>query len=132
LVLSWNVTRKCNLKCAHCYINATTEELQGELTTEEAKRLMDQIAEVSRPLLILSGGEPLLRRDIYELIRYGTNKGFRMGLGSNGSLIDETVARKLKDAGVKTVSISLDSCDPKKHDEFRGVKGKHHGHSTKP
>jgi radical SAM protein with 4Fe4S-binding SPASM domain len=123
LVLSWNVTRKCNLKCAHCYINASKEELRGELTTEEAKRLMDQIAEVSRPLLILSGGEPLLRRDIYELIRYGTNKGFRMGLGSNGSLIDETVARKLKDAGVKTVSISLDSCDPKKHDEFRGVKG---------
>jgi len=123
LVLSWNVTRKCNLKCSHCYINATKEELQGELTTEEAKRLMDQIAEVSRPLLILSGGEPLLRRDIYELIQYGTNKGFRMGLGSNGSLIDETVAKKLKDAGVKTVSISLDSCDPEKHDEFRGVKG---------
>jgi radical SAM protein with 4Fe4S-binding SPASM domain len=123
LVLSWNVTRKCNLKCSHCYINAAKEELKDELTTEEAKNLMDQISHVSRPLLILSGGEPLLRQDIYELIRYGTGKGFRMGLGSNGSLIDGTVARNLKDAGVKTVSISLDSSIAEKHDEFRGVKG---------
>ena len=123
LVLSWNVTRKCNLKCSHCYINAAKEELHNELTTEEGKRLMDQISEVSRPLLILSGGEPLLRNDIYELIQYGTTKGFRMGLGSNGSLLDDTVARKLADAGVKTVSISLDSRIPEKHDDFRGVTG---------
>ena len=123
LVVSWNVTRKCNLKCSHCYINATKEELKGELTTKEAKQLMDQIAEVSRPLLILSGGEPMLRQDIYELIRYGASKGFRMGLGSNGSLIDDEAAKKLKDAGIKTVSISLDSSIPEKHDEFRGVEG---------
>jgi radical SAM protein with 4Fe4S-binding SPASM domain len=122
LVLSWNVTRKCNLKCSHCYINAAKEELRDELTTAEGKRLMDQISEVSRPLLILSGGEPLLRPDIYELIRYGTGKGFRMGLGSNGSLLDRAVAEKLKEAGVKTVSISLDSSVPEKHDDFRGVK----------
>jgi radical SAM protein with 4Fe4S-binding SPASM domain len=123
LVVSWNVTRKCNLKCSHCYINAAKDELQGELNTEEAKRLIDQITDVSRPLLILSGGEPLLRSDIYELIRYGTDKGLRMGLGSNGSLIDEAVAKNLKNAGVKTVSISLDSCTPERHDDFRGVKG---------
>ncbi len=123
LVVSWNVTRKCNLKCSHCYINAAQEELNGELSTEEAKRLIDQICEVSRPLLILSGGEPLLRKDIFELIRYGTEKGLRMGLGSNGSLLDGTAAKKLKDAGVKTASISLDSCNPTRHDEFRGVTG---------
>jgi radical SAM protein with 4Fe4S-binding SPASM domain len=123
LIVSWNVTRKCNLKCSHCYINAAKDELQGELNTEEAKRLIDQITEVSRPLLILSGGEPLLRSDIYELVRYGTDKGLRMGLGSNGSLLDEFVAKNLKNAGVKTVSISLDSQDPEGHDEFRGVKG---------
>jgi len=123
LVMSWNVTRKCNLKCSHCYINAAKDELRDELTTEEAKRLIDQISDVSRPLLILSGGEPLLRGDIYELIQYGTSKGLRMGLGSNGSLIDDTVARNLKEAGVKTVSISLDSNIPEKHDEFRGVEG---------
>ncbi|HEX9261896.1 MAG TPA: radical SAM protein, partial [Candidatus Bathyarchaeia archaeon] len=121
LVVSWNVTRKCNLKCSHCYINATKEEFRGELTTEEAKRLMNQLSEVSKPLLILSGGEPMLREDIYELIRYGANKGFRMGLGSNGTLINGTVAKKLKNAGLKTVSISLDSSIPEKHDQFRGL-----------
>jgi radical SAM protein with 4Fe4S-binding SPASM domain len=123
LVLSWNVTRKCNLKCPHCYINATKQELKNELTTEEGKRLMDQIAEVSRPLLVLSGGEPLLRADIFELVRYGAGKGFKMGLGSNGSLIDGEVAKKLKEAGITTVSVSLDSSVPEKHDAFRSVKG---------
>jgi radical SAM protein with 4Fe4S-binding SPASM domain len=123
LVMSWNVTRKCNLKCSHCYINAAKEELRDELTTAEGKNLMDQISEVSRPLLVLSGGEPLLRPDIYELIRYGAGKGFRMGLGSNGSLLDDTAAKKLAEAGVRTVSISLDSSVPEKHDEFRGVQG---------
>jgi radical SAM protein with 4Fe4S-binding SPASM domain len=123
LVLSWNVTRKCNLKCPHCYINATTQQLENELTTDEAKKLIDQICEVSRPLLILSGGEPLLRKDIYELVRYGVAKGLKMGLGSNGSLIDATAAKRLKEAGIETVSISLDSHIPEQHDEFRGVKG---------
>ena len=123
LVVSWNLTRKCNLKCSHCYINASSNELKGELNTEESKQLIDQIAEVSRPLLILSGGEPLLRKDVYEIIRYGTQKGLRMGLGSNGGLIDAKAARNLKEAGVKTVSISLDSNVPAQHDDFRGVTG---------
>jgi len=123
LVVSWNVTRECNLKCPHCYINATTQKLKNELTTEEAKALIDQICEVSRPLLILSGGEPLLRQDVYELIRYGAAKGLKMGLGSNGSLIDATAAKRLKDAGIETVSISLDSHIPEQHDAFRGVRG---------
>ena len=123
LVVSWNLTRKCNLKCPHCYINATTQELKNELTTEEAKNLIDQICEVSRPLLILSGGEPLLRPDVYELVRYGASKGLKMGLGSNGSLIDATAAKRLKEAGIETVSISLDSHIPEQHDEFRGVPG---------
>jgi radical SAM protein with 4Fe4S-binding SPASM domain len=123
LVVSWNLTRKCNLKCPHCYINATTQQLKNELTTEESKRLIDQICEVSRPLLILSGGEPLLRKDVYELVRYGAEKGLKMGLGSNGSLIDDAAAKKLKEAGIETVSISLDSHIPEQHDEFRGVVG---------
>jgi radical SAM protein with 4Fe4S-binding SPASM domain len=123
LVVSWNLTRKCNLKCPHCYINATTQELENELSTEESKNLIDQICEVSRPLLILSGGEPLLRQDVFELVRYGASKGLKMGLGSNGSLIDATAAKRLKDAGIETVSISLDSPIPEQHDEFRGVRG---------
>jgi radical SAM protein with 4Fe4S-binding SPASM domain len=123
LVLSWNVTRKCNLKCPHCYINATNKGSIHELTTDEAKNLIDQICEVSKPLLILSGGEPLLRKDVYELVRYGVAKGLKMGLGSNGSLIDDAAAKKLKESGIETVSISLDSHIPEQHDEFRGVKG---------
>ena len=98
--MSWNITRKCNLKCSHCYINATTKELKNELTTYEAKNLIDQISEVSRPLLILSGGEPLLRSDVFELIKYGVSKGLKMGLGSNGSLIDSDTAHKLKQTGI--------------------------------
>jgi radical SAM protein with 4Fe4S-binding SPASM domain len=123
LIMSWNVTRECNMKCSHCYINATDKKLTNELTTKEGKQLMDQIYEVSRPLLVLSGGEPLLRPDIFELIEYGSAKGLKMGLGSSGYLIDDAVARKLKKAGIATVSISLDSNIPAQHDEFRGVEG---------
>ncbi|MBT8172037.1 radical SAM protein [Candidatus Bathyarchaeota archaeon] len=123
LVISWNMTLKCNLKCAHCYINAEDTKLPDELSTDAAKMLIHQITEVSRPLLILSGGEPLLREDIYEIIKYGADRGLRMGMGSNGMLIDDEVARKLKKAGMWTVAISLDSSVPERHDEFRGVKG---------
>ncbi|MFB3889253.1 MAG: radical SAM protein [Candidatus Bathyarchaeia archaeon] len=123
LVVSWNLTRRCNLKCPHCYINAAASESTDELTTEESKRLIDQISEVSRPMLILSGGEPLLRGDVYELVRYGTHSGLKMAVGSNGALIDSATARKLREAGIKTVSISLDSSVPERHDEFRGAPG---------
>ncbi len=123
LVVSWNVTLRCNLKCSHCYINAGEIENRNELSTDGAKMLIHQIAEVSKPLLILSGGEPLLREDIFEIIRYGADRGLRMGMGSNGMLIDDEVARRLKDAGMWTVAISLDSSIPERHDEFRGVKG---------
>jgi AdoMet-dependent heme synthase len=123
LVMSYNVTRECNMKCSHCYINATDKKHADELSTEEAKNVIDQIHKVSSPLLILSGGEPLLRQDIYELIEYGTKKGLKIGLGSNGYLIDDAVAKKLKAAGIATVSISIDSSIPAQHDEFRGVAG---------
>jgi radical SAM protein with 4Fe4S-binding SPASM domain len=123
LIVSWNVTRKCNLKCSHCYINATKNELKNELTTGEGKNLIDQIASVSKPMLILSGGEPLLRGDLFELIRYGTQKGLRMALGSNGYLLDKEMAYQLEGAGIKTASISLDSSSPNLHDTFRGVQG---------
>jgi len=123
LAVSWNVTSKCNLKCSHCYIDAAERELLDELSTDAAKMLIHQITEVSRPLLILSGGEPLLRKDIFEIIQYGARRGLRMAMGSNGMLIDDRIARRLKEAGIKAVSISLDSSTPERHDEFRGVKG---------
>jgi len=123
LVISWNVTLKCNMKCPHCYINSAEGKLPDELNTMEAFNLIDQLAEVTRPLLILSGGEPLLRQDIFEIISYAKKRGFKVGLGSNGSLINWDVARRLKEVGVDIVSISLDSINPEKHDSFRGVKG---------
>jgi len=123
LVISWNMTLKCNLKCSHCYINAKDTKMPEELSTDAAKMLIHQITEVSRPLLILSGGEPLLRDDIYEIIKYGADRGLKMGMGSNGLLISDEVAKKLKEAGMWTVAISLDSSIPQRHDEFRGVKG---------
>ena len=104
-------------------MNADRRESLNELSTDAGKMLIHQIAEVSRPLLILSGGEPLLRKDIFELIQYGTERGLKMALGSNGMLIDDDIARKLKKAGTKKVSISLDSSIPERHDEFRGVNG---------
>ena len=112
------MTTKCKLKCAHCYINADEKKDINELSTDAAKLLIHQIAEVSKPLLILSGGEPLLRKDIFELIRYGTERGLKMAMGSNGMLIDDIVVRKLKDEGITTVSISLDSSAPELHDQF--------------
>jgi radical SAM protein with 4Fe4S-binding SPASM domain len=120
-IISWNTTFKCNLRCAHCYMDAQERESRNELTTEEGKTLIDQIAEVSKPVLVLSGGEPLLREDIFELARYGADKGLRMAMGTNGVLIDDEVAQKLLESGVNAVAISIDSSGPGVHDEFRGV-----------
>lgn len=122
-LISWNLTLRCNLRCAHCYIDAREKASKKELSTDEGKLLIDQIAEVSRPIIVLSGGEPLLRDDVFELARYGTERGLRMSMGTNGTLITDQTARKLKSAGIKKVAISLDSSTPERHDEFRGVKG---------
>jgi radical SAM protein with 4Fe4S-binding SPASM domain len=129
-VISWNVTRRCNLECAHCYLPAVTGKdgrdhaSSGELTTNEALQLIDQIAEANpEVMLILSGGEPLLREDIFELSAYAAGKGMMTVLGSNGLLIDDAVARKLSQSGVTGISISLDSIDPEIHDSTRSCKG---------
>lgn len=122
-LISWNLTFRCNLRCAHCYIDAHEREGKGELNTEEGKMLIDQIAEVSKPILILSGGEPLLRNDVFELAKYGTEKGLRVAMGTNGTLITDHIARRLKLSGVQRIAVSLDSSTPERHDEFRGMKG---------
>lgn len=122
-LISWNVTLRCNLKCSHCYINAHAMNAETELTTKEGKTLIDQIAAVSKPILVLSGGEPLLREDIFELARYGSEKGLKVVMGTNGTLIDDELTCKLLDVGIRKLAISLDSIDLEKHDEFRGVKG---------
>ena len=122
-IISWNTTFKCNLRCAHCYMDAQERESQDELTTEEGKMLIDQIVEVSKPILVLSGGEPLLREDIFELAKYASDKGLRVGLGTNAIGITDEVARRLKESGAGSVAISLDSSTPEIHDEFRGMPG---------
>lgn len=122
-LISWNLTFKCNLKCAHCYINANEGKGGEELSTEEGMMLIDQIAEVAKPTLILSGGEPLLREDVFELARYASKRGFKVTMGTNGTLLGDRVAKRLKSSGVRKIAISLDSSMPEKHDEFRGVKG---------
>ncbi len=122
-LISWNITLRCPLKCAHCYVDAGNSEPDGVLSTDEAKEVIDQIADVGSPILVLSGGEPLLREDICDIASYGTKKGLRMVMGTSGYSLDEEMALRLKEAGIKAVAISLDSTDPAIHDTFRGVEG---------
>lgn len=119
MIISWNTTNKCNLKCSHCYRDSG-EEIQGELNTEEAKRLIDQIAKANFKIMIFSGGEPLMREDIFELISYASKVGLRPVLGTNGTLISKEAAQRLKEAGISAIGISLDSLDSRKHNNFRG------------
>jgi heme b synthase len=126
-LVAWETTRNCNLACVHCRASATMGPYDGELGTEEALRLLDQIAEVGKPIIILTGGEPLLRSDIFEIARYGTALGMRMVMALNGTLITAKVARQLKDAGIQRISVSLDGSSPETHDRFRQVKGAFEG-----
>ncbi len=126
-IISWNVTGKCNLSCRHCYLPAHMDgdgRDHHELHTKEALRVIDQIALVNpEVMLILSGGEPLLRDDIFDLAAHASGKGMMVVLGSNGLLIDKRVASSLLRCGVIGISISLDSVDPKIHDEVRSFDG---------
>ncbi|HZD44156.1 MAG TPA: radical SAM protein [Methanomicrobiales archaeon] len=122
-IISWNVTFMCPLRCGHCYIDAGARKGLHELTTREGKTVIDRIAEVSLPILVLSGGEPLMRRDIFELSSYASERGLRVALGTSGTLITDRVAAGMKDAGIRSVAISLDSVDPDLHDSLRGVSG---------
>src|SRR5439155_6303732 len=127
-VISWNITQRCNLVCEHCYIDAirtkASDLLPGELSTEECFRVIDQIVEVNpNALLILTGGEPLLRPDVFEIAAYASSKALWVVVGTNGVLIEPKIVERMKEAGIKGVSLSLDSLDPETHDAFRGVQG---------
>jgi radical SAM protein with 4Fe4S-binding SPASM domain len=122
-IISWNITLRCPLKCAHCYVDAGEREAEGVLSTEEACGVIDQICETGKPIVVLSGGEPLMREDIFAIARYGTEQGLRMVMGTSGMLIDRTKAAQLRDAGIKSVAVSLDSASPAIHDAFRGMHG---------
>ena len=122
-LVAWEITRNCNLSCVHCRASATMGPYEGELNTDACFRLLDQIRETGQPIVILTGGEPLLRPDIFEIAKYGTDKGLRMVMAPNGTLITAETARKLADSGIKRISISLDGATRDKHDAFRGVEG---------
>lgn len=122
MLVSWNTTNACNLACAHCYRDAGARA-DEELDTDEGKALIDEIARAGFKLMIFSGGEPLMRPDIYELITYAAGKGLRPVLGSNGTLVTPAVARKLRAAGALMIGISIDSVEAAAHDRFRGMSG---------
>jgi radical SAM protein with 4Fe4S-binding SPASM domain len=104
-------------------VDAGEHEAEGVLSTEEAFTVIDQICETGKPIVVLSGGEPLIREDIFTIARYGTERGLRMAIGTSGMLIDRTTAAQLREAGIRAVAISLDSKDPAVHDAFRGITG---------
>src|SRR5437660_5537451 len=119
----WEVTKGCNLRCIHCRASATELSSPTDLSTKTALGIIDQIAAATNPILVLSGGEPLYRSDIFQLARYATDKGLRVALATNGTLVTKEVARMIVDAGIKRVSISLDGADSLTHDTFRGIPG---------
>jgi radical SAM protein with 4Fe4S-binding SPASM domain len=122
-LIFWEVTKGCNLRCIHCRATATELSSPTDLPTAKALDIIDQIVTVSNPILVLSGGEPLYRSDIFQLARYGADKGLRVALATNGTLVTKEVARMIADSAIKRVSISLDGADATTHDSFRGIPG---------
>ena len=122
-LIFWEVTKGCNLRCIHCRATATELMSPNDLPTSKALDIIKQIAEFGNPILVLSGGEPLYRQDIFQLAEYGNSLGLRVALATNGTLVTKDVAEKIKSAGIKRVSISLDGADAATHDSFRGIPG---------
>jgi len=122
-LVSYAVTRRCNLSCKHCYSDAEKEGMPDELSTKEARDLLDELAVWGINLLIFDGGEPLCREDIFDLAAYASSRGLRVVLGSNGTLIDRGAAEQMKRAGIAAVQISIDGAEADTHDWFRGEKG---------
>jgi radical SAM protein with 4Fe4S-binding SPASM domain len=121
-VVVYNCTSKCNLKCLHCYSSSQTSRCDDELDTAEAKKLLSQLAEVNCPVVLFSGGEPLLREDLFELLAEANRLNLRTVISTNGTLIDSAAADKLAQAGVSYAGVSIDG-DEKSHDKFRASKG---------
>jgi heme b synthase len=119
----WETTAQCNLHCQHCRSTSFSERLKDELNTAEIKRFVDELVEFARPLMVMTGGEPLLRPDIFEVAKYMRTKNLNVSLASNGALFNKDIVRKIKDSGIELVSISIDGKDAKTHDPFRRSPG---------
>jgi radical SAM protein with 4Fe4S-binding SPASM domain len=123
-VVFWNLTDRCNLACTHCYSRSGPDrDTKNELSTAEALALIDDFSEMGVPLILFSGGEPLLREDIWELARHAHAKGIKMALSTNGTLITADIAGKIKECGIAYAGISLDGATAATHDRFRNVEG---------
>lgn len=121
-VVVWNSTRRCNLNCVHCYAQSSNQNFPNELTTEEAKAFIKDLADFGAPVLLFSGGEPLLRHDLVELAKFASDRGIRCVISTNGTLITSDAAQKLKTAGLSYVGVSIDGMS-ETNDQFRGAKG---------
>ncbi|MDH4319283.1 MAG: radical SAM protein, partial [Desulfobulbaceae bacterium] len=122
--IAWEVTRRCNLHCVHCRSSSELEvDAHPDFPLEEGKRVLNDISGYASPVVVLSGGEPLLRPDVFELASHGTGLGLRMCMATNGTLVTEEVCGKMKESGIKMVSLSLDGAVAETHDDFRSQKG---------
>ncbi|MDH5203919.1 MAG: radical SAM protein [Nitrospirota bacterium] len=122
--IAWEMTRRCNLRCIHCRSSSELEvKDHPDFSTKEAFRIIDDIAGYVKPVVVLSGGEPLLRKDIFDIAQYGRDKGFRMCLATNGTLVTDDICNEIKTSGIKIVSLSLDGSTEDVHDDFRSQKG---------
>ncbi len=119
----WELTKRCNLRCVHCRAEADDSLFAGELDTAAALRVVDDIAAFANPILVLTGGEPLYRADLFEIARHAASKGLRTALATNGTLIDAGIARVIREAGFGRASISIDGSNAASHDGFRGIPG---------
>lgn len=122
--IAWEITRRCNLRCVHCR-SSSEMEAKGhpDMSTEEAYRVIDDIVSYAKPVVVLSGGEPLVRKDVFDIASYGTQKGLRMCLATNGTLVDQEICDRIKASGIRIVSLSLDGSEESVHDDFRSQKG---------
>src|SRR4030067_2455993 len=118
--IAGEITRRCNLRCVHCR-SSSEMEIKGhpDFSTEKAFAVLDNIASYAQPVVVLSGGEPLIRSDVFDIARYGTGKGLRMCLATNGTLVTDERCGKIKDSGIRIVSLSLDGSTEGVHDDFR-------------
>jgi len=121
--VAWETTRRCNLDCIHCRCASSMDAPSGLFTTEKAMAFVRELASFTKPVLVLSGGEPLLRKDIYDIAGYGTRLGLRVCLATNGTLVDDEACHAMKEAGIKMVALSLDGATEEVHDGFRRMKG---------
>lgn len=121
-IVVWNTTKSCNLSCVHCYFDAKAKKDKNELTTEQAKAMIDDLAAFGAPVLLFSGGEPFMREDLFELGKYALAKGLRTVISTNGTLITKEIAERIRDAGFSYVGISMDGMETV-NDEFRKMRG---------